>query len=93
MDATGFNDTRSATSAPATASSANYCAAVAATFMVATCLSRTTSNGRGNFSLRGDFIFRGNDAFDYDTYTSTANTINAARAITGFSGCSNIGQG
>ena len=43
----------------ATASSAHCCAAVDATFMVATCLSRTTSSGRGNFSLRGNFIFRG----------------------------------
>ena len=47
MDATGFNDSRSATSTFATASSADYCAAVDAAFMVATCLSRTTSSGRG----------------------------------------------
>ena len=92
MDATGFSESRSATSTLATASSAYDCAAVDAAFMVAACLSRTTSSGRGNFSLRGNYIFRGNDAFDYDTSSGTATTANAARAITGFSGCANTGQ-
>ena len=95
MDATGYNDSRSATSTLATASSANHSAAVDAAFMVAACLSRTTSSGRGNCSLRGNFIFRGNDTFDYDAYASAANNANAvgAIALTGFSGCSNTGQG
>ena len=56
------------------------------------CLFRTTSRGRGNLSLRGNYIFRGNDAFGCDTTFGTANTANAARAITGFSGCLDIGQ-
>ena len=34
----------------------------------------------------GNFILRGNDAFDCDTSSGTATTANAARAITGFSG-------
>ena len=66
MDATGLNDSRSATSTLATASSANHSAAVDAAFMVATCISRTKSSGKGNFSLRGNSIFTGNDAFDYN---------------------------
>ena len=93
MDATGVSESRSATSTLATASSAYDCAAVDAAFMVATCLSRTTSSGRGNLSLRGNYVFRGNAAFDYYTFSSTATTANAARAITGFSGCSDTGQG
>ena len=80
------------TSALATASSAYDGAAVDAAFMVATCLSRTTSSGRGNFSLRGNSIFRGNDAFDYSTFTGTATATNAARVITGFSGGTDFGQ-
>ena len=40
----------------ATASSAHHCAAVDAAFMVATCLSRTTSSGRGDFCLRGELF-------------------------------------
>ena len=47
MDAAGCSESRSATSALTTASSAYHCAAVDATFMVATCLSRTNSSGRG----------------------------------------------
>ena len=70
----------------------DHCAAVDAAFMVATCLSRTTSSGRGNFSLRGNYIFRGNDAYDYSTFSGTATTANAVRADTGFSGCANTGQ-
>ena len=85
MDATSCRESQSATSALATASSAYHGTAVDAAFMVATCLSRTTSSGRGNFSLRGNYIFGGNDAFDYNTFTGTATTANAARAITGFS--------
>ena len=77
MDATSFSESRSATSALATASSAHPCAAVDAAFMVATCLSRTTSSGRGNLSLSGNYIFRGNDAFDYDTTSGTATNANA----------------
>ena len=92
MDATSCRESQSATSALATASSADDCTAVDAAFMVATCLSRTTSSGRGNFSLRGNSIFRGNDASDYNTFTGTATTANAARAITGFSGGANFGQ-
>ena len=65
---------------------------IAQQWMLATCLSRTTSSGRGNFSLRGNLIFRGNDAFDYNTFSGTATTANAARAITGFSGGTNFGQ-
>ena len=83
---------RSATSTLATASSANDCAAVDAAFMVATCLPRTNSSGRGNFSLRGNSSFRGNDAFDYNTFTGTATTTSAARAITGSSGDTDFGQ-
>ena len=93
MDATSCRESRSATSALATASSANDCAPVDAAFMVATCLSRTTSSGRGNFSLRGNYIFRGNDACDHKACTSTAPATNAARVITGFSGGTNFGQG
>ena len=79
MDATSCSESRSATSALATASNAHHRAAVDAAFMVATCLSRTTSSGKGNFSLRGNPIFRGNDAFHYNTCASTATTANAAR--------------
>ena len=47
----------------------------------------------GTYPSEGNYIFRGNDAFDYYTFSSTATTANAARAITGFSGCSDTGQG
>ena len=67
MDATSINDSRPATTTLATASSANHSTAVAAAFMVAPYLSGTTANNRGSFSLRGNSILRGNDAFDYDT--------------------------
>ena len=77
MDATGYHDSRSATSTLATASSADCCATVDAAFMVATCLSRTASSGRGNFSVSVNFIFRGNDAFDYGTTSGTANNADA----------------
>ena len=97
MDATGINDSKSATSTLATASSANRCAAVDAAFMVAPYLSGTTSNGRGNFCFRGNSsILRGNDAFDYDshTYTYTDTYANAVTTITipGFSGGSDPRQ-
>ena len=99
MDATGFNDSRSATSALATASSANHCAAVDAAFMVAACISRRLDQDhfqwQGALFLGGNSSFRGNDAFDYGTNTSAANTANAVRAIalTGFSSSPNTGQG
>ena len=54
-----FNDSRSATSTLATAISADHCTAVDAAFMVATCLSRTTSSGRGNTTLRANFHLQG----------------------------------
>ena len=81
MDATGFNDSRSA--API----------VAQQWMPPLWWPPVYPGplpvAGGTVFLRGNSIFRGNDAFDYDTYTSAANTANAVRAIafTGFSGC------
>ena len=82
MDATSYSESRSATSALATASSADHCAAVDATFMVATYLSRNNSSGRGNVSFRGNFTLRGNNAISYTASCRTATAANAVRAIT-----------
>ena len=56
MDAAGVSESRSATSALATASSAYDCAAMVYGGHL---FIQDHSSGRGNLSLRGNYIFRG----------------------------------